>query len=337
MLHCNVDNQDSVLKQGPDSLNAASKQQVKALPTALDVRPLSDSKPQLDVLKQLRAARSSSNSNSHLQPTSKESTTVAADIAVTASPQKDSADIDRQYRSAVRGLHTAVQPATAAPAAEIAVLPSYAEMRQRASISKALAPNSTLLGQSSAAAGGHLSAAAASSSNEMYDEAASTQRTQLLDMLSPQPMSSEPVNKEAPQSASAWTKQSDLVSAHSDTQQHQPDDMQNRVSVDLPGRWSNAAQAAPLIAAYDQDAPMGLLHPALQIDAGFPDARDTDRFLQPGLSRAAVSRMYTAAGMAAGVEVPRPRVLLDQLKGNVSFTDHLRAARSATMELEGVQ
>jgi hypothetical protein len=61
---------------------------------------------------------------------------------------------------------------------------------------------------------------------------------------------------------------------------------------------------------------------------------DVDRRLQEGLSRAAVSRVFTAAGCVVeerggggvgGAGTPQPWVLAD-LKNNMCFRDHLRAA-----------
>ncbi|WIA40403.1 hypothetical protein OEZ86_013761 [Tetradesmus obliquus] len=52
--------------------------------------------------------------------------------------------------------------------------------------------------------------------------------------------------------------------------------------------------------------------------------------LAEGLPRSAVSRVFTAAGIAEAAELPpRPRALIGQLAGNVSLMDHLRAAKAA--------
>jgi hypothetical protein len=60
--------------------------------------------------------------------------------------------------------------------------------------------------------------------------------------------------------------------------------------------------------------------------------QDVDRGLEAGLPMAAVSSVYTAAGCVSdrgkGVTV-RPGVLDEQLKGNMCFRDHLRAAAAA--------
>jgi hypothetical protein len=68
-------------------------------------------------------------------------------------------------------------------------------------------------------------------------------------------------------------------------------------------------------------------------DGLLPGTEDVDRGLQEGLPRAAVSRVFTAAGCvveergdaAGGAGVVKPRVLTD-LKNNMCFRDHLRAA-----------
>lgn len=63
--------------------------------------------------------------------------------------------------------------------------------------------------------------------------------------------------------------------------------------------------------------------------------QDVDRGLQEGLPRAAVGRVFTAAGCVpatggeAGGGGPQPRVLKEQLQGNMCFRDHLRAAAAA--------
>jgi hypothetical protein len=71
-------------------------------------------------------------------------------------------------------------------------------------------------------------------------------------------------------------------------------------------------------------------------DGVLAGAADVDRGLQEGLPRAAVGRVYTAAGCVpatssgeAGGGGPQPRVLKEQLKGNMCFRDHLRAAAAA--------
>jgi hypothetical protein len=67
-------------------------------------------------------------------------------------------------------------------------------------------------------------------------------------------------------------------------------------------------------------------------DRVLPGQQDVDRGLEAGLPMAAVSSVYTAAGCVSdkgkGVTV-RPRVLAEQLKGNVCLRDHLRAAAAS--------
>lgn len=61
--------------------------------------------------------------------------------------------------------------------------------------------------------------------------------------------------------------------------------------------------------------------------------QDVDRGLQEGLPRAAVSRVFTAAGrvseQGAARDHPQPRVLTAQLRNNMCLQDHLRAAAGA--------
>ncbi|WIA20119.1 hypothetical protein OEZ85_005969 [Tetradesmus obliquus] len=89
--------------------------------------------------------------------------------------------------------------------------------------------------------------------------------------------------------------------------------------------------------------------PGLAAAAGFGELQDLAGLQQPvnqpqpaaawedvgwglaeGLPRSAVSRVFTAAGVAEAAELPpRPRALMGQLAGNVSLMDHLRAAKAA--------
>jgi hypothetical protein len=69
---------------------------------------------------------------------------------------------------------------------------------------------------------------------------------------------------------------------------------------------------------------------AAETYAALPSVQDVGWGLAGGLPRAAVSRIYTAAGIAEAAELPpRPHVLMSQLAGNVSLMDHLRAAKAA--------
>lgn len=101
-----------------------------------------------------------------------------------------------------------------------------------------------------------------------------------------------------------------------------------------PGGWSNADQVAPVISAYSSagQAAGAALAPGLAAEtyAALPGLQDVGWGLAEGLPRSAVSRVFTAAGVAEAAELPpRPRALMGQLAGNVSLMDHLRAAKAA--------
>jgi hypothetical protein len=69
---------------------------------------------------------------------------------------------------------------------------------------------------------------------------------------------------------------------------------------------------------------------AAETYGALPSLQDAGWGLADGLPWSAVSRVYTAAGIAEAAELqPRPRVLMSQLAGNVSLMDHLRAAKAA--------
>lgn len=97
-----------------------------------------------------------------------------------------------------------------------------------------------------------------------------------------------------------------------------------------------AAERVPVVLSEAAAAPAaatagGLLRYS-RGDGVLTGQQDVDRGLEAGLPMAAVSRVFTAAGCVSdrgkGVTV-RPGVLAEQLKGNMCFRDHLRAAAAA--------
>jgi hypothetical protein len=89
-----------------------------------------------------------------------------------------------------------------------------------------------------------------------------------------------------------------------------------------------------VISAYSSAGPAAelALAPGLagETYGALPSLQDVGWGLADGLPRSAVSRVYTAAGIAEAAELPpRPRVMMSQLAGNVSLMDHLRAAKAA--------
>jgi hypothetical protein len=90
----------------------------------------------------------------------------------------------------------------------------------------------------------------------------------------------------------------------------------------------------PVISAQGSAGPAAgtALAPALAAETygALPGLQDVGWGLAEGLPRSAVSRVFTAAGIAEAAELPpRPRVLMGHLAGNVSLMDHLRAAKAA--------
>lgn len=239
---------------------------------------------------------------------SKQHLRAATAVATTASPCKS-----------VGGLGTELPPGPAvsgttgpgrvvgatAAAGDAVALPSYAEMRQRASFSRSSAMGLgsrtarttaiaatfdrswTEAGASSMA--GHASSsssAAAAPHQDTFDMYGSDHAGNLLfSRLVPQPAAASNA------AASAAAK----LSGGAAQQQQQ---------AQIPGSWTNIAQVAAVTAEYDHDASAALLSPALAADISLPGLRDTDWGLQQGLPMAAVGRVFTDAGRFEGVEMP---------------------------------
>lgn len=109
-------------------------------------------------------------------------------------------------------------------------------------------------------------------------------------------------------------------------------------AVGVPGNpctSSNAVRVSPLFSELSA-GPAASLAPGLldssRGDGVLPGLADVDRGLQQGLPMAAVSRVFTAAGCAVADAGPQQRVLPEQLRGNMSLRDHVRAAAAALQE-----
>lgn len=101
----------------------------------------------------------------------------------------------------------------------------------------------------------------------------------------------------------------------------------------------HAGSNAPVVLSEAAAAPAAATAPQLlsasRGDGVLTGLRDVDRGLLDALPQAAVSRVFTAAGCVSdrgeGLP-PRPRVLAEQLRGNVCLKDHMRAAATAAAQ-----
>ncbi|KAF6255443.1 hypothetical protein COO60DRAFT_212342 [Scenedesmus sp. NREL 46B-D3] len=207
--------------------------------------------------------------------------------------------------------------------AEAAALPSYAEMRQRRSAAGtgALWAGGTCFTAAPSVTAAPAAAAAAANADE--------QDAYLSSMLgaSNRTDSQLPFSRAVPAPIGAPNPAATAAAALSGSAASLQE--QRR-----PGSWSNADQVAPVIAAHSSAGPEAglLLSQGLAAEAygALPGLQDVGWGLAEGLPRSAVSRVFTAAGVAEAAELlPRPQVLLGQLAGNVSLMDHLRAAKAA--------
>uniref|UniRef100_A0A383W627 Uncharacterized protein n=1 Tax=Tetradesmus obliquus TaxID=3088 RepID=A0A383W627_TETOB len=215
----------------------------------------------------------------------------------------------------------------AAQVAEAAALPSYAEMRQRRSAAGTgalWAGGASFTAAPCAAAAPAASAAAPAASISQHD-------AYLHSMLgaSSQSDSQLPFSRAVPAPIAAPNPAAAAAAALSGAAASSVKQQQQR-----PGGWSNADQVAPVISAYSSagQAAGAALAPGLAAETygALPNMQDVGWGLAEGLPRSAVSRVFTAAGIAEAAELPpRPRALIGQLAGNVSLMDHLRAAKAA--------
>lgn len=311
-------------------------------------RQASDSNSRLRNLGPAPLGSSAYNSGGEARSPSKQHLRAVATVATTASPHKSVTGLGTDLSQGAATSATAGfgRPGGAAAAAVDAVaLPSYAEMRQRTSKSRA---STTGLGpvtaQEAATASAtaerwtRAAAAAGTISTSMAGELSSSNIEAAVPADGPGgitssvasiPPFSKPVHHPlmtSNASASATDELSSRAAAVVQQQHHQ-----------APGYWSNAAQVAPVIADFDMDASAAMLNPSLTAATGLPGLRDADWGLQPGLPMAAIGRVFTDAGRLESMEMPKPRVRLDQLKGNMSLSDHLRAAKSLSGAFSGVK
>lgn len=209
----------------------------------------------------------------------------------------------------------------AAQAAEAAALPSYAEMRQRRTASAWPDVGGPLAATGEAATAG---AKTGGNGHDLYIRSMLA-ASRAIDHEQP----SAPYSRAVPAPLSAPNPAAAVAAVLSG----ELDSLQQPVHMYAPGSWRNADQVAPVISAHSR-GPAALLAPELtaevQRSAAVPGLHDAGWGLGEGLPRAAVSGVFSAAGVAEPVELPpRPRVLMQQLAGNVSLLDHLKAAKAA--------
>eukprot|EP00775_Hariotina_reticulata_P005177 gene5177-5415_t len=221
------------------------------------------------------------------------------------------------------GVMSSGAPGAAAVIAEEARLPSYLQMRQSRSL-----PQSSSAAATGASSTGLAERKAAAAGDVLYGGAAgeglattsnSCSRSQGdAALLQSRPVPSPlPADNPAAAVAAALSGES--------AQQWQALCI-SRAAVGGVERWSDAKQVAPVMSS-SQHRRLFALSTSLGLENDLPGLAAVDYGLQEGLPRAAVGRIYTAAGCSEPMEMPQdPRVVLEQLKGNVSLNDHIRAA-----------
>jgi hypothetical protein len=210
-------------------------------------------------------------------------------------------------------------PGAAAAVAEETRLPTYLQMRQRtslqqSSIAAAIGAGTGLADRTRVAAANVLhggAGAAGTSTATNYGSKSQGNVSWLHSRPVPPPLPAD-----NPAAAFAAGLSGDSVEQGLCTGSAAPGQLE---------RWSNARQVAPVMSC-SQAKRLSALSTSVGIENDLPGQAAVDYGLQEGLPRSAVGRIFTAAGCTESVEVPpEPRAVLEQLKGNVSLNDHIRA------------